>query len=87
MFADKKIFKKNDEIHIGNNAPEGFIESSIEDVKAILNNLGKRKLWRCFVCNDLHIGISFPNPCPTCFTQDAFIEISLKEIKKMLEIE
>jgi len=87
MFQNKKIFKKDEDIHVGNNAPEGFIETSIEEVEKILSNLGQRKLWRCHVCNDLHIGISFPSPCPTCFAIDAFVEVEIEEIKNLLEID
>jgi hypothetical protein len=86
MFQNKRIFKKGEDIHIGNNAPEGFVEASIGEVEEVLKNLGKRKLWRCHVCNDLHIGISFPSPCPTCFVEDAYIEIEINEVKNLLEI-
>jgi len=85
MFQNKKIFIKGEEIHIGNNATEGFVEIGMEEVEKVLNNLGKRKLWRCHVCNDLHIGISFPNQCPTCFVLDAYVEIEINEIKNLLE--
>lgn len=87
MFANKKIFKNsNKEIHIGLLAPQGFSEGSLEDVKNILDNLGDKKIWRCNVCNDLHIGPIPLKICPTCMQEDVYVQINEKEIKNLLEI-
>jgi rubrerythrin len=87
VFAGKKIFKNSqEELHIGNIAPKGFVECNLDEVKKALKSLGKRKFWRCHVCNDLSISITPPEICPTCFQKDAYVEINEKEIKTILEI-
>lgn len=87
VFGGKKIFKnKNGEIHVGLGSPEGFGEGTINDVKKALKNPGKMKLWRCHVCDDLHIGIIPPETCPTCLAVDAFAETNEAEIKNLMEI-
>lgn len=77
----KTIFKdSNGSIHFGVNAPSAdFKKAERKDVENILSNLGNKKLWRCTVCNDLHIGEIPPKQCPTCFAIDAFVEINEKE--------
>jgi ferredoxin-thioredoxin reductase catalytic subunit len=37
-----------------------------------------KKVWRCFVCNDIH-----PEVCPTCRVKNAYVEISPQEAKKI----
>lgn len=87
VFANKKIFKSLEgEIHVGNNAPENFSETNLDDLKEFLKDLGEKKVFRCHVCNDLHIGIKAPETCPTCFVEDAYIEINLNEFKTLMEI-
>lgn len=87
IFGNKKIFKKNEEVHIGLNAPEGFSEAILEDVKKVLSSLENKKIWRCNVCNDLHIGLEPPKICPTCMQEDVYVQINEKEIKNLLEID
>ena len=87
VFGNKKIFKNlAGDMHIGNNAPEGFSETIIEDVSSRLNNLEGRKIWRCHVCNDIRIANEPLQTCPTCLQQDAYVEINMQEIKSLLEI-
>lgn len=81
----KKLFKNpNGDIHFGTNSPEGFVECGKDDARKALEEIGERKLWRCNVCNDLHIGADFPDPCPTCLTEKAYVEISKKEFMGMV---
>lgn len=88
VFANKKLFKNaQEELHVGNLAPKGFVECGLDEFKKALKNLGKRKIWRCHVCNDLSVSIAPPEICPTCFQKDAYTEINEKEIKILLEIE
>ena len=87
VFANKKIFKNKDgDIHVGNNSPAGFVESTLEDVKKSLGELKDKKLWRCTVCNDLAITITPPKICPTCFQVEAYVQINEKEFRNFLEI-
>jgi len=81
----KTLFKSaKGEIHFGLNAPPGFASLNKDDAKKILSNLGKMKLWRCAVCNDMHIGIAPPQVCPTCGTLNAYVEISMQELKTVI---
>jgi len=43
-----------------------------------------KKYWRCFVCNDIHYGLSPPDTCPTCKVENAYIEISSTETGNVL---
>lgn len=40
-----------------------------------------RTYWRCFVCNDLHLGAQPPEICPTCGVQQAYVEITSEEAR------
>ena len=82
----KKLFQKTGDIHFGVNAPEGFEDAEISNVEKTLSDLGERKLWRCTVCNDIHIGKEFPHECPTCIQLDAYVEINKKELKEVIGI-
>lgn len=82
----KRLFKRGKAIHFGINAPEGFEEAEKSDVQDTLSDLGDMKLWRCTVCNDIHIGITFPHECPTCTNLDAYVEINEKELRIVLEL-
>jgi len=82
---NKNIFKNKDgSIHFGVGSPKGFVPATKADVENSLKNLGKMKFWRCNVCNDLHIGIDFPSPCPTCEHIDSYVEISEKEFRTII---
>lgn len=84
---EKIIFKNNKgEIHYGVNPSKGFISANKLDIKKALLKLGKKKLWRCIVCNDLHIGIKPPKECPTCAAIDAYVEINEQEFKTLIGI-
>ncbi|MBS3060349.1 MAG: hypothetical protein J4432_02475 [DPANN group archaeon] len=81
----KTLFKnENGSIHYGRNAPEGFIAATKEDVATAIANLGVMKLWRCTVCNDMHIGMEPPEECPTCGSIDAYVEINEQELKMVI---
>ena len=81
----KKLFKnKKGELHFGANAPDGFTQTDKKHLKEVLAELVGKKLWRCNVCNDLHIGIRPPKECPTCHTIEAFVEINEKEFLTVL---
>lgn len=83
----KKIFKDDfGNIHFGFNAPSGYQEGKKEDVVKALENLGERKLWRCNVCNNLRINREPLEECPTCFAQNAYLQIELKEFNQLIEI-
>lgn len=86
VFSEKLIFKNKGEIHVGRNAPTGFLPATIQDVKETLKNLNGKKIFRCYVCNDLSISSIPPKTCPTCFQKDAYIEINEKELRVLLEI-
>ena len=43
-----------------------------------------KKYWRCNVCNDIHYGVNPPDPCPTCDTPHAYVEITAEEARKMM---
>jgi len=34
-----------------------------------------KKFWRCKICGDLHWGVSFPSPCPTCGFKNSYYEV------------
>ncbi|HUT27702.1 MAG TPA: ferredoxin-thioredoxin reductase catalytic domain-containing protein [Methanomassiliicoccales archaeon] len=42
-----------------------------------------KKLWRCHVCNDIHLGNKAPEVCPTCGAKNAFV---LSDINEAMEI-
>jgi len=42
-----------------------------------------KKYWRCFVCNDIHYGLNPPKICPTCLAENAYVEISAAEAKRI----
>jgi ferredoxin-thioredoxin reductase catalytic chain len=42
-----------------------------------------KKYWRCYVCNDIHYGVSPPEVCPTCSVKNAYVEISSEEARKI----
>ncbi len=42
-----------------------------------------KKYWRCFVCNDIHYGLTPPDICPTCKVENAYIEISSHEAENV----
>ena len=85
--VDKKITKSaTGEIHFGVNSIDGFLDASAQDADKTLKNPGNMKLWRCTVCNDLHIGGNFPEDCPTCHTMNAYVEIDEKEFRSVLEV-
>ncbi|MBU0671080.1 hypothetical protein KKF29_02880 [Patescibacteria group bacterium] len=85
MLKNKKIYASQDSIHFGASKPnKKFDKSDLDTVQSALENLGKRKLWRCFVCSDLHIGNKPPAECPTCLTQNAYAEISEQEFKILI---
>lgn len=76
----KKLFKnKNGDLHLGVNAPNGFTPADKKHAKEVMDKLGDKKLWRCNVCSDLHIGIKPPEECPTCHTLEAYVEVNKKE--------
>jgi hypothetical protein len=82
----KTFFKNNNgEIHFGNLSSEGFVSCDRKEAEKALKNLGDKKLWRCNVCNDLHVGKIPPEVCPTCSVADAYIEINSKEFLEMIK--
>jgi rubrerythrin len=80
-----KTFSKNNngEIHFGDRTSEGFVSCNKEEAEKALKNLGNKKLWRCTVCNDLHIGEVPPKQCPTCYILDVYVEINKQEFIEM----
>lgn len=45
-----------------------------------------KKYYKCKVCGDIHYGVEYPSPCPTCDTEDAYEEITEEEAKEALGI-
>lgn len=43
-----------------------------------------KKLWRCFICNDIHYGLKPPEICPTCLARNAYVEVSSREAGKIM---
>jgi rubrerythrin len=83
----KTIYKNSqNDFHFGANAPDGYTESSLEELNKYLENLGDKKLWRCNVCNDLQLSLLPLDLCPTCFVKDAYIEIDLTEFNKLIKL-
>jgi len=44
----------------------------------------KKRYWRCFICNDIHIGVKPPELCPTCNVVHAYVEITAREARTIL---
>ena len=44
----------------------------------------EKKFFRCNVCSDIHYGISGPKLCPTCNTEDAYVEVTKEEAQKII---
>lgn len=44
----------------------------------------KKRFWRCKVCGDIHYGVGWPNPCPTCGTPKSYAEVSEDDVKGFL---
>ncbi len=81
----KKLFKnKNGDVHFGVNAPKNFVPADKKYAKEALAKLAGKKLWRCSVCSDLHMGAKPPKECPTCHKVDAYVEINKKEFATVL---
>ena len=82
---DKQLFKNAaGDIHFGLNPPEGFLPCEKKDAVSALKKIGKKKLWRCYVCDDLHFGVNYPDPCPTCITKKSYGEIDLEEFRSVI---
>ena len=75
---------KKGDIHFGANSLDGFGAIAIGSLQENLSNLKGRRLWRCNVCNDLHAGDAALKICPTCGTEDAYVEIDEKEFRNVL---
>lgn len=43
-----------------------------------------KKLWRCHVCNDIHLGNKPPEVCPTCGARHAFVLSDLNEAMEII---
>ncbi len=85
MKMEKTLYSNaKGDIHFGINAPEGYAPCAIGDVRKSLAKLGKRKLWRCNVCNDMQLALAPPDPCPTCMTPHSYVEISEQEFRGVL---
>ncbi len=85
---NKKIVTSSEEgeVHFGVNSLKGFGSVADESIQEIFSDLKGRGLWRCSVCNDLHVGASPPKDCPTCNAIDAYVEIDEKEFRNVLEV-
>lgn len=85
MDKKKATSSKEGEIHFGVNSLAGFEPIAADSLQEVLSDLKGRKLWRCTVCNDLHIGGEALGTCPTCSAVDAYVEIDEKEFRSVLE--
>ncbi len=88
LMNNKKTITSSEEgeIHFGVNSLAGFEPISENSLQEILSDLKNRKLWRCNVCNDLHMGAEPPKNCPTCNTIDAYVGVDEKEFRSVLEV-
>ncbi|MCX6650763.1 MAG: hypothetical protein NT131_03785 [Methanomassiliicoccales archaeon] len=43
-----------------------------------------KQLWRCHVCNDVHLGNKPPDVCPTCGAKNAFVRSDLNETLEII---
>ena len=43
-----------------------------------------KSLWRCHVCNDIHLGLKGPDVCPSCGARDAFARSDHSESMKVI---
>jgi hypothetical protein len=82
----KTLFKDGSgAVHWGMNPPDrGWSAATKADVEKALKKLGNKKLWRCTVCNDMHLNEAPPEVCPTCSSIDAYVEIGEKEFRTVL---
>jgi rubrerythrin len=46
----------------------------------------EKNFFRCNVCNDIHHGITGPELCPTCKTENAYVQIDKEEAKNLMQI-
>jgi rubrerythrin len=46
----------------------------------------EKKFFRCNVCNDIHHGVLGPEICPTCKAENAYVEVSKEEAKKITDL-
>lgn len=44
-----------------------------------------KRMWRCFVCNDIHFGVKGPAVCPTCGAKNAFVLADNGEALKVID--
>jgi ferredoxin-thioredoxin reductase catalytic subunit len=49
-----------------------------------LDGIMSKSLWRCHVCNDIHLGISGPKVCPSCGAEDAFVRTDDREALRIM---
>jgi rubrerythrin len=45
-----------------------------------------KKYWRCTICNDIHYGNAPPELCPTCMQNNAYVETTAEEAKKVMHL-
>jgi ferredoxin-thioredoxin reductase catalytic chain len=43
-----------------------------------------KQIWRCHVCNDIHIGNKPPDVCPTCGAKHAFVRSDMNEAMEVM---
>ncbi len=46
----------------------------------------EKKFFRCTVCNDIHFGMNGPVLCPTCQTENVYVEIDKEEAVNLMGI-
>lgn len=44
----------------------------------------KKTFFRCNVCNDIHYGAAGPEVCPTCKTENAYVQIERTEALRVM---
>jgi len=49
--------------------------------------MAEKRFFRCNVCGDIHYGIAGPDVCPTCHTENAYIEVPEKEARMVMKLE
>lgn len=73
------------DFHLGGILPgEDFVPVTLVELQKALAKPGKKQLWKCKVCGDIHFGTAYPSPCPTCKAVEAYEKITLQEAKIIL---
>ncbi len=82
----KSLYRsRKGEFHLGGVIPgSDFVPATLAELQKALAKPGKKQFWKCKVCGDIHFGIGYPSPCPTCKAVESYEKITAQEAKKIL---